>query len=611
MRWLQIALVCWITTAVGCHTADETEKKAAPIEKKVALDDKVEPLEQKAEPAVKKEPDKEVKDPRQALLEEEYDAFADNPLTRSAAGLSPNEKKMLGNLLVAAKLIEELYMLQVHPNNLKWRDQIMAKGTDIEKKIFSRYQMPWCENNKSPDCSALPDGPEKKTGHVHWPEDLTDEEYENLSKEINGKELLSPFTVVRRKKTGGFDAIPYSQTEIFGGKMKEIAASLRKAAKTAPCDSLKKFLKSRADAFEADSAFPYDESDYDWIALDCDWDISVGPYETYKNPREIKALFDIYIGRQEKELTTQLSLFKENLQEMENALQELVGPDIYTSRKLDPRIAIRAVDMWMVAGNGRAGGGAIVAFHLPNRGKSIDEGLYKKVIITNHSRAFDPIYKARAELVLAKSNLEFLDIDSSIANTTFHEFSHGFGAYGEMKIKNPKGKTTTVAQALKEHRSLLEELKADVFGGWLIQYQKKKDWLKPGHEKKRYTAKLMHVLGLLQYPLDGTYPRMAAIQLGWYMNTGAVSWDPSEGRFNMDTDKMPAAIESLAKKVATIQLTGDYDQGKKLIESFIVIKGKTQFELKGVLAEAREVMVEKFKKAKIKSPSLKYEIVDL
>jgi hypothetical protein len=119
----------------------------------------------------------------------------------------------------------------------------------------------------------------------------------------------------------------------------------------------------------------------------------------------------------------------------------------------------------------------------------------------------------------------------------------------------------------------------------------------------------MHILGLLQYPLEGVYPRMVAIQLGWYMECGAVSWDREKERFAIDIEKMPEAVESLAKKAATIQLTGDYLQAKELVDKYIVAKGEKDYELKGILAEARKVMMDKFKKAGIKSPSLRYEVV--
>jgi hypothetical protein len=589
MKRMTIVLVCSALAAWGCkkpkeHVHEPVVEETKPVEEKV--------------------------DPRIEMLEEEYGLYGDKVLTHSAKDLTDGEKEMLRHLLEAAKIIEELHMLQLNPKNLEWRDRILKSGTEIERKVFMRYQMPWCQDSESPACCAIEECPEERIGYVHWPDDLTDEEFEALGDEKNGRDLLSPFTVVMRNPEGGFNALAYSQTGIFGPRMKKVAKELRAAAENAPDESLKKFLGSRADALESFEPFPYDESDYDWIALQGDWEVTVGPYETYKNPHQLKALFEMYIGREDKELTADLAKFKENLQEMENALGDLVGP-IYKSRKLDPRIAIRAVDVWMASGDGRRDRGATVAFHLPNRGKSVDEGLYKKVMMINHSMAFEEVIEARAGLILEEGQQKYVDIRSDITNVTFHEFSHGFGAYHEMEVKTPGGKKMSVKEALKEYDSLLEETKADTLGLWLVSYQKKKGWLEEEQERRRYVSALMHCLGLMQYPLAGTYPRMVSIQLGWYMDEGAVVWDEKAERFAVDFEKIPAAVESLAREVATIQLTGDYGRAEALVGKYIEKKGEKDYALKGTLAKAREIMLGKFKKAGIKSPSLRYEVTDL
>ena len=52
----------------------------------------------------------------------------------------------------------------------------------------------------------------------------------------------------------------------------EQAVAMARAAEVAPDPTLRRFLSSRAKALAGDSPFPYDESDYDWIALKGDWD---------------------------------------------------------------------------------------------------------------------------------------------------------------------------------------------------------------------------------------------------------------------------------------------------------------------------------------------------
>jgi hypothetical protein len=553
-------------------------------------------------PAVEPEPD-----PRQEALEAEWALYDDVVISHDAGSLGEGERRMLGHLIEAARLVEELHMLQVNPKNLEWKERIAKEGTEVEMKVFTRYQRPWCAEG---DCCALADCPEKKVGWVHWPDDLTDGEYAALGGEPNARELMSPFTVVVRAGEG-YAAVPYASTGVLGPRMKRVAKELRAAAASAPDESLGKFLESRAGALESYEPFPYDDSDYDWIALGGDWEVTVGPYETYGNPHQVKALFEMYVGRVDEELTADLARFKDNLQGMEDALGKLVGPSIYRSRKLDPRISIRAVDVWMASGDGRMDRGATVAFHLPNRGRSVDEGLYKKVMMINHSMAFEDVVRARADKVLDEDERQMLDVRADITNVTFHEFSHGFGAYHEMQVRTPSGGKVSVKEAMGENDALLEELKADTLGLWLVSFERSSGWLDEEAAKRRYVSALMHILGLLQYPLDGTYPRMVAIQLGWYLDEGGVTWDPSTGRFRVDFGKLPAAVESLAREVATIQLTGDGERGRALVSRYIEKTGEESYALKGTLERARQDMIARFKEAGIRSPSLRYEVTGL
>lgn len=554
---------------------------------------------------------KEAADPRPALLGKEWSLYADTVISHSAAELPEKERGMLRRLLNAAALVEELHMLQLHPKNLEWRDRIFASGTEVEKRLFIRYQSPWCADDTSPDCCALAEKPAREIGHGFWPGGLTDAEYDSLGAQINGAELLGPFTFVRRAGEGRFEAVPFAEDGLLGPKMRDLANELREAAKLAPDRSLAKFLRSRADALESRKPFPYDASDYDWIALGGPWEVTVGPYETYRDPRQLKAMFEMVVARENPEITAELAGFKAGLQSMEDALAALVGPEIYRSRKLDPRIAIRAVEVWMAAGDARRDRGATVAFHLPNRGKAVDEGLYKKVMMVNHSLAFEPVSKARAGLVLDPAQVPYVDAMADIRNVTLHELAHGFGAYGELRVKNAAGVSLTVKEALKEYDSLMEELKADALGLWLVSRGRGGAPL-PGDEvKKRYASGVMHALGLLQYPLDGTYPQMVAIQLGHYLDAGALSWDPAAERFSVDFAKMPAAVEALAKAVATIQLTGDAAGAKALFDRYVEKKGEGAYALRGPLAAAREAMIGKFRDAGIRSPSLRYAVTGL
>ncbi len=599
-----ILMCCWVIAACGGEEPRDQPAKAPPS-RSAPMSSKpvVPPMTQIEKPTPR--------DPRLLLLDAEWSAYRDAVITHDAGPLDDNEKAMLRHLLEASRLVEEIHMLQLHPENLKWRDRLAASGADIERQIFTRYQAPWCEDNPSTACRAVEEAPARRIGAGLWPADWKPGEFKKLGREINARELLSPFTVVRRSAEGGYTAIPYARTDLFGPKMRRLAAALREAAAGAPDKTLKRFLEQRADAFESERAFPYDESDYAWIALEGDWEVTVGPYEVYRTPHKTKALFEMYIGRENKAVTAELAAFKADLQEMENGLQELVGDDIYKGRQPHKGIAIRAVDIWMAAGDGRRSRGATVAFHLPNRGRAVEEYLYKKVIMVNHKEAFEPVTKARAELVLDPGQRADVSPEASIINTTFHELSHGFGAYHEMRITNKEGKRTTVKQALKEHESLMEELKADALGLWLSQYQKAKGTIDNPELRRRHTSALLHLVGLFQYPLSDTYARMAAIELGWYLDAGGLVWNEAEGWFAVVPEKLSGAVASLARHVATLQLTGDFEAADALARKYVTPAADESYGLNDSLTTIRKVVLDKFKAADLKSPSLRYRVTGL
>jgi len=497
------------------------------------------------------------------LLETERVLFDDKLIEHDATGLPDAEKEMLNHLLSAARLIDEIHMLQLNPEN--------------------------------------PAG--------HWPADLSYADYSGLGRQINGKELLSPFTVVRRDGKGKLVAVPYAADELLGPRMRQVADELRAASRKAPDRTLASFLRSRAGAFAAETAYPYDASDYAWIGVRGDWEVTVGPYETYRDARRTKAFFEMYVGRVDEGTTMELKRLEDDRQAVEEALIALVGPETYRGRKLDPRISIRAVDVWMASGDGRRAGGAAVAVHLPNRGPAADEGLYKKLLMVNHNAALGQATEAGARLLLDEAQIPFVDARAGVVNAALGEFSRGLGASSEMKVTNPMGKETTVREALKEHDPVIEEAKAASLGLWLVSFQRGNGWIGEDEARKRYATAMVHALSMLQYPLSEPAPRAAAILLGWCLAEGALAWDAGKGRWTVDFDRAPAAAESLARKVATIQCTGDHAQAGALVGAHIDEADDGGDRLAGVLEDARQVMTARFGEAGIRSPSLRYRVV--
>lgn len=543
---------------------------------------------------------------RESLIADELNKYEHHVLTYDASSLAEREKTFLKHMLAAAKIVEEINMLQINPKDMDYKAEVEKTGTESDKMLFHRNQGPWCLEGDDPLCNALRSMPEKRIGWGFWPEGMSEKMLAELEKMKDAKEFLSPFTFVVMENEK-YKAVPFASYPLISDRLKMLARHLREAIKFTDEPSLKKFFESRAKSFEIKSAFPYDASDFDWIAIEGPWEVTVGPYETYKEPLKTKAQFEMYVAREEPKVGAQLSAYKDHLQEFEDHFANLIGKDIYKARRLDPRIKIRAVELVYAAGDGRSPHGATVAYHLPNRGKSVEDGLYKKVLLLNHMRLFTPLMQKRAEIALAKDQTQMVDEWADIMNTTFHEFAHGFGAHEELLIV-VNGKKTTVGEALGSAETLMEELKADVASLWFIPYLVEKGLMQKDEVEKRYTTAVMHLFGLLQYSLKGTYPQMAAIEVGNMMERGALSFEPKSGRFTIHFERMPDAIDDLMKKIVTIQIRGDKAQAEALRERYVKRIAEEKFEFQPPLKEPLAKLKAAFDRARLKSFAIDYEV---
>ncbi len=609
--WYKVLLVAAMITVVYCTEPSPPPASPSPHVEKKAADASIpakQPESKAGAPLAKKAKPEPRPDARQQALQKHYDGCADRRILHTTNKLSGDEQKLVRHLLEAAALIEELYMLQLHPQNLAWRRHVVQSGTTVEAKLFARYRSPWCTTGDSTRCCTFAECPLKRIGFTPWPDDLTRDEFNTLGRQINGQELLSPYTLVHRNERGGFDALALSQTDVFGPKIKTLSQTLRQAARVAPQATLKTFLNARADALEATTPFPYDDSDIDWIGVSGKWEVMVGPYETYGCPWQTKAQFGMVFGREDPVLSAELAGFETGLQQLEQAVGALVGPEVYRPRGGKQRTAIRAIRVWMAAGQSRAGCGAMTAFHLPNRGKAVAQGLSKKVLLVNHLEAFAKERKARAGRVVDESLLAKIDHKAGAHNTLSHELAHGLGAFSEMKIEPSPGKPRTVKEVFKSHHLLLEELKANALGLWLVDYYRGQGRLDQSAVERRYTAALLDLIGNLDGSLDTVHARAGAIQLGWLVEAGAVTFDEALERFSIDFGKMPGAVEALAKEVASLQYAGDRSGVRNLMDRFIATPSKGPSTWRGSMGRVQAIVEHKMRDAGIKPPSLRYEV---
>ncbi len=521
---------------------------------------------------------------RQAVLKE----LAQGRVTLVATDLSkasPEEKRFVGFLTQAAEMIEKLYQKQ--QGTLGLAAKVPADDA-ASKTLFFRGQGPKCEaplTQNDPACSAIPDMPKGKLSGL-YPEDLLAQPKfcEGLSKK--NPLLADPFTVVAAGE--GKDALkPVPYHEAYKEETNAVAGQLRAAANALgeKEPALKAYLLAAAQAFTDDKWWPADEA---WAKMDAKnsrFYLRIAPDEVYAEPCSTKALFHVSFG-----LINQGSLkWQAKLDplktEMEKALAELAGPP-YKAREVSFKLP-DFVDIALNAGDSRNAFGATIGQSLPNFGPVANEGRGRTVAMTNFYTDADSVQSLKdqaSSLLCADAMAKYTSSpEPQLMSTVLHEAAHNLGPAHQYKA-NGKIDREAFGGPLA---STLEELKAQTAALYFT------DWLVAKKEITQEDAERAHVrdvawgLGHISrgmYDEDKhpkNYSQLAAIQVGWLMKDGAITWKADEtaangkdkGCLSLSLDKFPPSIKSLMTKVAGIKGRGDKPAADALVKEFVDVSG--------------------------------------
>jgi hypothetical protein len=198
--------------------------------------------------------------------------------------------------------------------------------------------------------------------------------------------------------------------------------------------------------------------------------------------------------------------------------------------------------------------------------------------------------------------------EPQLMSTVLHEAAHNLGPAHQYKV-NGKIDRDAFGGPLA---STLEELKAQTAALYFT------DWLVDKKEITAEEAEKAHVRDIVwgfghisrgMYDEDKhprNYSQLAAIQLGWLMKQGAVTWKAEEpaangkdkGCFSLALDKFPAAVKSLMVEVAQIKGKGDKARAEKLVKEYVDVTGDKK--------KVHEVIAERVLRAA--KPSFVYSI---
>lgn len=478
-------------------------------------------------------------------------------LTAALDHLSTGDRTALDHLVAAARVMDEIFKLQVWAGNPEFAPRVAAltgPGAQAARDYYRIMFGPWDRlADQQPFLGSMPHPP----GAGYYPEDMTREEFEaHLAAHPEDRESFTATTTVIRREDGRLVAVPYSRE--YGELLARAAAELRAASAATDNESLRHFLRLRADALFTDDYF---ESDMAWMDLDSALEVVIGPYETYEDALfGYKAAFEAFVCVVQPQESARLARYKDELPFLERFLPI---PDEHKNPNRGSDSPIRVADEVFTGGDTKAGVQTL-AFNLPNDERVREAKGSKNVLLKNMMHAkFDAILLPIAGLVLPESAQGLVDFESYFHFILFHELAHGLGP-GRITVD---GRATEVRMELRDLYSAIEEAKADTLGVHNLYVLADK-----GVVPAEVVAPLPWTVtaGLFRSARFGTtsaHGLGVVLQTNWLLAHGGIEITP-EGRFSPVPGRFREAVAGLVKELLMVQALGSYDGARALVERY-------------------------------------------
>jgi hypothetical protein len=509
-------------------------------------------------------------------LSARVEQFAPVDLTFDASLLDAHQRIAVRKLVEASDVLNEIFWLQVWPDNLAYRAGLEeVGGADLEpaREYYDIMAGPWDRLADSEPFLAV--GP-KPPGAGYYPADVTQEEIEAwIAAHPEDREAFTSYYTILERDGERLVAVPYR--EAYADRLERAAGLLREAAQHAQNASLADFLDKRAESLVTDD---YLASEIAWMQLSGNLvDVTFGPYEVYEDGlMGWKTAYESFIGIKDPGASADLEILVSHLPDLEAALPM---DDAYKNPDRSFESPLSVIDVIYTAGDARRGV-MTLAFNLPNDPRVSDEYGTKKVMLRNVIDAkFEKVLVPIAESVMEPALAAEIEPRPFTTNVVMHELAHGLGP------RLVHGSDESVSVRLGASYSPVEEAKADVVGVLSLAHLADAGVYDEAFKRQVYISSVAGLFRCVRFGTNEAHGKGCAVQLNHLLDQGAIT-ETGEGLFGIDFGKVHGGYESLARQLLTIEATGDVAGA----ESLLVEKGTLPPAVEAAIGRTADVPVD-------------------
>ncbi|MGH9716989.1 MAG: Zn-dependent hydrolase [Candidatus Acidiferrales bacterium] len=496
-----------------------------------------------------------------------------------SSGLTKNEKKMVDKLVDAAGLLDCIYWRQSDPQGLKLYLSL-ADEHDRQSELLRDYlkinggRFDLIDDNK-PFVGTKPLPP----GAGFFPWGMTRQEFDSYVAAHPDQKaaLYDPRTMVVRDGDR-LKAVPYRTA--FRQFLVPMARDLREASELTPDPAFANLLRLRAHALLTDDYFP---SDIAWLDLkNPKFDIIFAPYEVYLDGMlGVKTSYGASIMIRNDVESKKLEVYQKYIPQLQRSLP-LPAADLPSKRgKQSP---MEVVDAIYRSGDLLHGYQA-VADNLPNDPRIHVLKGSKKIFWKNFmdARVNDVILPLARRLMVPRQ-AAMVSGDGTLQFVILHEISHGLGP---SFVRTENGKVD-IGEAIGAEYSALEEAKADAVGMRCVYWLAQHGVIPKAKLDGIYASYLGETFRTIRFGIAEAHGKGSMMEINYLTEQGAVRRDPSTGLYQADFAKMPAAFDTLSKKLLVLEATGDRAGTEAWFKQYAVMPP----DLSAALAKCSDVPVD-------------------